>query len=452
MNATIPLALVLLLIDLGLQIDMNRKRVLFLHPSIRARFNGKPIGTLYVATTALSAGHDIQFIDLQASPMETNSLVTKVQNFNPHVIAISSTSPSHKEACELARLIRESGCTAIIIKGGVHETYCAPTTLSRHQYIDYCMVGESDIAFVNFLDAIDNPSSLSKVPQLAYREGTAVKINPPGPKIHLDELPIIERSLLENRSAYDFLIFNGRKTTQVQTMRGCPFLCSFCNQRNRNPLVRSTESVINELSILAEQGFEAVFFDDATFTVNRRRTNALLDAIIDADLGMQFGCQTRASLLGESLAQKMGDAGFAFISFGLETADPVALKSVLKSPNPGQHVSDSLNAIKFCAQAGIRSCLNLISGFENETIQSLRLSLEFAANVSPDFVSLSALARYPHEDLGTTELYERGVSREPIWEEYDEGYGSYHPFMTPEYASLALDEARKILATKLDVT
>ena len=79
-------------------------------------------------------------------------------------------------------------------------------------------------------------------------------------------------------------------------------------------------------------------------------------------------------------------------------------------------------------------------------------TFEFAARLDPDYVSLSALALYPHEDPRTADSYVRGISTEPIWELYDEGYGAVHPHLDAERAAEIYGMASDCLGSKLDVT
>ena len=82
-------------------------------------------------------------------------------------------------------------------------------------------------------------------------------------------------------------------------MRGCPFKCSFCNQRNQVVNFVSEAKVVEELLRLENDGYQAVFFDDATFTVNRKRVLSLMTAIADRGISLRFAAQTRSDCIDE---------------------------------------------------------------------------------------------------------------------------------------------------------
>lgn len=428
-----------------------KHRVLIVHPHIPARFNGAPVGLLYVAATARAGGHEVHVIDLQAEADPTR-FIDAMHEWRPTVLALSSTSPSFKAAVRLAEAAKMIDPQVIVVKGGVHETYCSEYTLAHVPEIDYCLRGEADRTFPTFLDAVPDPAALEQVPGLTWRHDDRVVANRVvGEPVDLDGLPYPARDLLATSDYYDFAVFGGLRTTQVQTMRGCPFACSFCNQRRRNPSLRATESVVAELRHLRDVGYRAVFFDDPTFTVNTGRTEELVGAIRDADLGMAFGCQTRSELVSPELLAGMADAGFRYVSFGLETTNEQSLLAFGKTRSQTRHLQAARDATSWCRSARIRSCLTLIVGFPGETDASVIDTFSTAADLDPDFVSVSALALYPHEDATTASRYHRGVSEEPVWCSFDEGYGAIHPYLTTTRAAQLLELATSILGPRLDL-
>jgi radical SAM superfamily enzyme YgiQ (UPF0313 family) len=426
-------------------------RILLVHPYIPAKFNGAPLGLLYLAATARAAGHEVRVVDLQADADESR-FIEQMQRWHPTVLGLSSTSPSHKAAIALAGKAKQIDPHVIVVKGGVHETYCAPHTIANVPDVDYCMSGEADDCFPLLLKQLWANGDVSCVPGLTWRRQGQVVTNTirPAP-VELDTLPYPARDLLYASDYYDFAIFGGRRTTQVQTMRGCPFTCTFCNQRRRNPSVRTVESVVRELRHLRDAGFEAVFFDDPTFTVDRHRTAELMSAIRHERLGMTFGCQTRSELVTPELLRTMAGAGFEFVSFGLETTNEASLLAFGKTRSQTRHLQAARDATSWCRAVGIRTCLNLIVGFPQETDASVEHTFATAADLDPDFVSLSALALYPHEDRMTAEQYHRGVSEEALWGSFDEGYGAIHPYLSGDRAAQLLAMARTTLGAKLDL-
>ncbi|MBV9564669.1 MAG: B12-binding domain-containing radical SAM protein [Bradyrhizobium sp.] len=410
------------------------------------------MGLLYLAAELQRHDHIVDILDLQA--LGGNDLLTaRLMTFNPEVVGISSTSPSHKAAIEVARITKAFVPNAVIVKGGVHETYCSAHTIANVAEIDYSVCGEADYSFVLLLYALEKNAPLSRVPGIVFRNsnGEIERTAMPKTRIALDSVPPLPRYLLGNSSYYNFRIFDGRRTTQVQTMRGCPYKCSFCNQRNQAVNAASIECVVAELARLEADAYEAVFFDDATFTVNQKRTLSLVQTLQRSGISLQFAAQTRSECVTEPLLYEMAKAGFRYLSFGLETTDESALKQLLKSTSPHAHADHTARAVENCRNCGIESCLNIIVGLPDETNETLLRTFDFANKLKPTFVSLSAYALYPHQDRMTAQQYHEGVSLGPIWNHYDEGYGAVHPHMSEARAEEVLLLARRELGNRLEL-
>jgi radical SAM superfamily enzyme YgiQ (UPF0313 family) len=410
------------------------------------------MGLLYLAASLPDGAFDIRILDLQATGSNSGLLPTLI-NFQPDVVGISTTSPSHKAGVAIARRVRMLLPNAVIVKGGVHETYCAGHTISSVPEIDYCVSGEADRSFAALLMALKAQRKPTDLPGITFRDQMSKPVSVPvdSHRIDLNSIVRLPRELLGKRPYYDFRIFDGLVTAQVQTMRGCPFRCSFCNQRNQVVNFVSESKVIEELSCLKDDDYSAVFFDDATFTVNRKRVLSLMTTIVERGINLRFAAQTRSDCIDEPLVAAMARAGFTYLSFGLETTDEYALTQLLKSRSPVNHLTATTNAVGLCKKYGIRSCLNLIVGLPGETTASLSQTFDFVNTVDPSFVSLSALALYPHEAPETAQVYIDGVSEQPVWAYYDEGYGAIHPHMSAAQAEATIELAETKLGKRLEV-
>jgi len=208
---------------------------------------------------------------------------------------------------------------------------------------------------------------------------------------------------------------------------------------------------LGELRELSEAGYKAIFFDDATFTVNQKHTIALMGEIQTGHLNLEFAAQTRSECVSEALIKEMARAGFVYLSFGLETTDEWALSNIMKSKRPEDHLRTAAKAVEMCKEFGIQTCLNLIVGLPNESEASLLKTFEFVNKVDPTYVSLSALALYPHQQADVAQRYHDGVSLEPVWNNFDEGYGAVHPYIDAERAQEVLQIAHSVLGTRLDL-
>ena len=159
----------------------------------------------------------------------------------------------------------------------------------------------------------------------------------------------------------------------LQTTRGCPFDCEFCDviqylgrkQRHKDP-----PQILAELDALYAHGFRTVFICDDNFTVHRRFAHTMLDTIIEwnarhADDPMRFLTQGSLDLArDESLMRKCAAAGLRNIFIGIETINEASLRETRKRQNL---LSPTLEAVTRVVQNGIAVRAGIIVGFDHDT-------------------------------------------------------------------------------------
>jgi hypothetical protein len=136
---------------------------------------------------------------------------------------------------------------------------------------------------------------------------------------------------------------------------------------------RSAESIANELQLLADNyGVRHVFFTDEIFTVDRRWTEQVCDALIERGLGRRISwhCQSRVSdFVGDvndkaaeekarALLSKMEQAGCCMIAFGIESISEADLKGI----NKVLRVEQARKAFELINDTSIFSCALMMFG------------------------------------------------------------------------------------------
>src|SRR5690606_10391603 len=87
---------------------------------------------------------------------------------------------------------------------------------------DFGISGEGEAAFPALVEALEAGSEFSGIANLHWFEDEQLRIGPPGPFLALDELPVPDRGLADDRYYERFGI------ESVQTKRGCPLQCDYC--------------------------------------------------------------------------------------------------------------------------------------------------------------------------------------------------------------------------------
>lgn len=166
---------------------------------------------------------------------------------------------------------------------------------------------------------------------------------------------------------------------------GCPYTCSFCITGELGSSVRPAENVIAELRALRELGVRELFVQDQCFGQPRAPFEALLDAMIEADLGFGWWTFTRVDVLDEALARKMKAAGCHTVILGVESAS----EEILKNHRKGYGTQLVREGFALAEAAGLRTAATFILGLPEETPESIRRTIEFACSLPADYASFN---------------------------------------------------------------
>lgn len=183
----------------------------------------------------------------------------------------------------------------------------------------------------------------------------------------------------------------------LQTTRGCPFECEFCDviqYQGRKQRQKDVPQVIAELDALYAAGFRETFLTDDNFTVHRRFARTMLAAIADWNSRNgtdRMGFVTQASLdiaRDPELLQTCVDAGLTKLFLGIETINAASLRETNKRQNLLMPMADALEAV---ASRGIFIRGGLIVGFDHDGPDIFDTIYEFVQTVPLPDVIINAL-------------------------------------------------------------
>ncbi|MFV2115600.1 B12-binding domain-containing radical SAM protein [Micromonospora sp. LOL_025] len=259
-------------------------------------------------------------------------------------------------------------------------------------------------------------AALPGVGQLILVDDDTGRITPiplSGTPIDGNKLPFIDVTRLTHENL--FPVFDNRRTAQVMAALGCKYSCSFCHESAdaflyNQPKIRqrTPAHVMREIRLRSDQGFEAVFFDDSTFTQNRRWLSDLLTMLeTDQAAGRQveWGCQTTINDVDEKLLHRMGQTGCSYIYFGVESAQPDAervqkVQRLRLLAEPTDWTEQFRRVARWCRAAGVRVGTSLQFGLGETDEQRVR-TLQLIADLHregciPDgCVALNINSPYP---------------------------------------------------------
>lgn len=158
----------------------------------------------------------------------------------------------------------------------------------------------------------------------------------------------------------------------VQTARGCPFACQFCDFAGLyRPQLRSLDSLVAELRSLPAP--RRVFFTDDNVALNRSRLVALTRALVEARLDLTWRAFIRADTVDAQTADLLAASGCRECLLGIESADPEVLRNMDKHLDPDH----ALEAVHLLDARGIQTQCTFVVGFPGETAESLERTAAF---------------------------------------------------------------------------
>lgn len=195
---------------------------------------------------------------------------------------------------------------------------------------------------------------------------------------------------------------------QVQTSRGCPFECDFCDviqYLGRKQRWKEPDQVVAELEVLYARGFRGIFFADDNFTVMRRRARALAERLLtwnaERPAGrMLFSTQVSVDIARDpDLLRLCNEAGFGSVFIGIETSNEDSLAESQKRQNLRVDLATEVRKI---TAAGLLTFCGMIVGFDQDDEMIFERQAEFIGRLPSPIIQLNVLIA-PH----ATPLYQR---------------------------------------------
>lgn len=361
------------------------------------------LGPIILGTILKEAGYEVKVVNenILGREIRDDELVCDY-------LLISTLTPSAKRAYQLAQRYRELNKGGKVIIGGIHATFL-PNEAA--EFADYVVCGEAENVIVDLI-----------------RNGSPEKIIRAQAPQDLDSLPIPDFSLLNLKKEFH--------TKAVMTSRGCPYNCSFCavtKMFGRKYRTMSPKRVMEHLSNISTR---YVFFYDDNFIANRKRTDELLDLIIDAGSPWLWTAQVRADVAKDaSLVAKMRQAGCHWVYVGFESINQDALNSM----NKAQDVDTIRQCIKTFHKAGIGVHGMFILGNDEDDLSTAKRTLKFCRKYKLDTAQFMVLTPIPG-----TDFFDKLIAQNRILHTNWQYYDGHHVVFRPLRMS-ALELQKKVL-------
>lgn len=295
-----------------------------------------------------------------------------VDDYQPDLIAVSVVENTWYIADALLSALERHVPTIV---GGVFATY-APNIVLKHPNVDWVCRGEGEIALLALCKTICAGADTLRIPNLSAKSADGELIhNSVGTGINMDDLPFPDWSIFEEQSLFRPMQGRIYKTIGVETQRGCPYKCTFCNSPSNNYLYKdegagsfhrkkSVKRVAEELDYMVkEHGPEFIYFVVDTFLAVGDNELAEFSEMYQS-YKIPFWMNTRAETINPWRAEELEKMNCLRINIGIEHGNEEYRRKVLHRPVTNERMLEAFND---CAGRSFVTVANSIIGLPEET-------------------------------------------------------------------------------------
>ncbi len=363
-----------------------------------------PLGLACVGAAAERDGHDVHLFALD-SGSDCEKIRQEIKCFSPDVIGISVRNIDDQNMqCsrfllesveEVVTVCRAASRSPIVLGGAGYSIF--PESALTYLGADIGIRGEGEVAFPALLSWLEHGRHLPPPPSTYFANGshTPTRFAP-----DLDGFPLPEPRL--------WLNFPGSAEMRipVQTRRGCALDCIYCSTsviEGRPIRRRFSESLVQWLATLRQNGFRHFHFVDNTFNLPPSYAKELCRKLIKADLGLDWWAIVYPKWVDMELVELMAEAGCTQISLGFESGSEAMLPQLNKRFSCAEvtTISDAFAGI------GIKREGFLLLGGPGETRETVEESLDYADSLHLDGLKITVGLRiYPQTPLASIAVAE----------------------------------------------
>lgn len=191
----------------------------------------------------------------------------------------------------------------------------------------------------------------------------------------------------------------------ILSSRGCKWACSFCYRMREGYFMRPVEAIVEEIRFLHENFLITHFqFADELLMASEERTVEICEALLRLSFSIKWDCNGRLNYATPEVLRLMRRSGGEYVNYGIESLN----QGLLNRMHKGLTVAKIEQGVRATLQAGLSPGLNLIWGFEGDTVANLRAAVDFICEHDPchELRTIRPVTPYPG-----TELYRLAIEK-----------------------------------------
>ena len=354
-----------------------------------------PYWLCYAAGMCMKQGFEVDVVDCVTKKMTQEQTAELVVKKAPDYIMCELTTPTSAYDYQTLQLIRRKYPAGKILVGGTHATAVPEQVLRECDAVDIVLRQEYDYTIGEVAHA---GGQLDAVHGITYRkEGEIVSTPDREWLTDMDELPFVSQVYEKflDVNDYDYALAQS-PMIQIFSARGCPFRCNFCSypetMGGRFVRKRSVTNFVDELQYIHDKMpyIKEIFIEDDTFTVDKKRAEAICDEIQRRELHLTWSCNVRADL-PYALMKKMKAAGCRLLVVGYESGS----QKVLDETKKGIKLEQSLEFARNTKKLKLKVFGCFMIGLKGDDRSTIEETFQFAKKVYPDMCFFQQAVPFP---------------------------------------------------------
>lgn len=327
---------------------------------------------------------------------------------DPFLVGFSSSIWNNEYNKALAKAVKKTYPRCITVFGGHQISPDAKKAFDEYKDADILIHGGGEEAFRDILLCLKNGGELSEIKNISFRTengfSSTERINPSTPDYPSPYLTGIFNPILSD--GYEF-------SAIIETNRGCPNHCAFCDWGILRSKVRqfSLSKVYEELTWLSENKIEYVYCADANFGLFDRDMD-ITDKFIELKnktgypkkLKVNF-TKNRCDFVGE-ISRKLSENGMGKSqTLSFQSVDSKVLEAIGRKNIALPYFRELLSMYE---NAGIPTYSELILGLPEETYESFSDGIcTLLENGQHKSINVYPCELLPNSQLGSPEYVEK---------------------------------------------
>jgi radical SAM superfamily enzyme YgiQ (UPF0313 family) len=271
-------------------------------------------------------GLQVKAWDLEPDTRSSETIAQEVVAFDPDIVGFSMFLWSFPFFLEVATWLKQDDPGRLIVLGGPSARPVMldlPPHDETGRSVDLLVINEGEETFREVVALSDRtPAALLKLPGVAVRVDQRWRETPTRP---LGDLNLLQ-------SPYEMGLIRGTRLGILQTYRGCPFTCSFCEWGTlESPKrVRSVESLASEFRAMEELDLDAALLADAGLNLNNNAFQNLREAAERTGFLSNRGliCEVYPATVRRDHLDFLRSIAAPYVGVGLQSFDPAVLAQV----------------------------------------------------------------------------------------------------------------------------